>query len=85
MEIAARGGDGCMAEGDLHEVDGRTPIEAVARVRMAQPVRRDLSREPGPLSRGFHHAVHGALVQGTPALAGAEHRCIGSGFPAKSS
>jgi len=62
----------------LHQVDRRTPIEAVARVRMAQPVSRDLGREPGPFGCGFHDPVHGALIQGTPTLAGAEHRSVRS-------
>jgi hypothetical protein len=32
MEVAARGGDRGTAEGLLHQVDGRTPVEAVARI-----------------------------------------------------
>ena len=40
-----------MAKRLLHQVDRRTPVEAMARVRMAQPVGRDLGREPGPQRR----------------------------------
>ena len=40
-----------MAEGCLHEVDRRAALEAVAGMGMAQPVRRHLSGQPGPLGR----------------------------------
>src|SRR5215212_2266335 len=76
MEVAARGGHRGMAERGLHEVDRRAPVEAVARMRMAQPVGRDLGGEPGPLGCGFHDPVHGALVERASALAGAEHRSV---------
>src|SRR4051794_41085721 len=65
-----------MAKGLLHQMDGRASVEAMARVSMAQPVGRDLGGEPGPLSRGLHDPVNRALVQRTPALAGAEHRRV---------
>jgi len=47
MKIAARGGDGRMAQGLLHEVDGRASVEAMAGMSMAQPVGRDLGGEVG--------------------------------------
>jgi hypothetical protein len=53
MEVAARGGHGGVPERLLDQVDGRTPVEAVAGVRMAQPVRRDLSGEAGPRGGGL--------------------------------
>src|SRR4051794_11318413 len=78
MQVSARRGHRSVPEGLLHQMDRRTPVEAMARVRMAQPVSRDLGREPGPFGCGFHDPVHGALIQGTPTLAGAEHRSVRS-------
>jgi hypothetical protein len=48
MEIAPRDSDRGMAKRLLNEVDGRPAVEAVAGVRMTQPVGRDLGREAGP-------------------------------------
>ena len=53
VQVAARGGDRGVPEGSLHEVDGRAAVEAMAGVRMAQPMRRDLGREAGPRGGGF--------------------------------
>src|SRR4051812_19097659 len=61
-----------MAKRLLNKVDGRPAVEAVAGVRMTQPVGRDLGREPGPFGSGFDDAVHLAGIE-WPALAGAEH------------
>jgi len=36
VQVPACGGDRSVPEGLLHRVDGRTPVEAVARVGMAQ-------------------------------------------------
>jgi len=47
------GGNRGGAERSLHGVDGRTPVEAVTAVRMAEPMRRDRLRQPGSARRGF--------------------------------
>jgi hypothetical protein len=44
MQVAARGGHRGVPKGLLHQVDGRAPVETVARMSMAQPVRGDLGR-----------------------------------------
>jgi len=38
VQVAARGGHGCVAERLLDEVDERTPVEAVIGMGMAQQV-----------------------------------------------
>jgi hypothetical protein len=57
MEVAARGGDRGVPERLLRQVDGRAPVEAVARMSIAQPVRRDLGGEAGPRGGRFHDPV----------------------------
>src|SRR5690349_11261612 len=64
----------------LYQTDGRTPVQAVARMGMAQPMRRDLGRGAGPRG-GFDDAVGLTGIE-RPALAEAEHRRIqGCGAP----
>ena len=46
--MAAHGGDRGAPGYLLDEVDGRAPVQAVARVGMAQPVGRNLPREASP-------------------------------------
>ena len=72
MQVLARGGHRGVPERLLRKVNGRAPVEAVAGVGMAQPMRRDLGREAGPRGRGFDDAVHLTGIE-RPALAGAEH------------
>ena len=57
MEVAARGGHRGMAERLLQEMDGCVPVEAVAGVSVAQPMRRDLLGEPGPFGGGLDDPV----------------------------
>jgi hypothetical protein len=46
VQVTACGGDRSVAEGLLHEVDGRTPVEAAARMGGA---RAHFSREPSSI------------------------------------
>ena len=71
-----------MPERLLDEVDRRAAVEAVAGVRMAQPMGRDLGREAGPCGRGLHDPADGVYRAGA-ALAGPEHGHVGPAPPAQ--
>ncbi len=45
-----------MAEGRLDQANRRSPVEGMARMRMAQPVGRDFRRQTCPLGGGLDDA-----------------------------
>ena len=57
MEVVARGGHRGVAERGLYEVDGCASVEAVARMRVTEPVGRDLGGEPGAFGFGSDAAI----------------------------
>jgi hypothetical protein len=65
--------------GLLSQMDGRTPVEAVAGMSMVQPVGRDLGGEPSPLGGRFYDPMHFTGIE-RPALAGHEHGRIRRGL-----
>lgn len=65
MEVAASGADARVPERRLHEVDRRAAVERVAGVGVPEPMRRNLSREPGSRRGTLYDAV--CLPQGKAA------------------
>ena len=65
-----------MAQGGLHEVQGRTAIQRVRGMGVPQPVRRDRPAEPGPVGGSLDHPVDLRRAQPATgaALARAEDR-----------
>ena len=59
-----------MAERLLHKMDRRASVEAVAAVRVPEPMRRDGFRQSGLARGGFHDPANLRRVE-RPALAGA--------------
>ncbi len=51
MQVAAGRRDAGMAEGSLHQVNGRAAVEGMGGVRMAKPVRRNGDFNAGAISR----------------------------------
>lgn len=82
MEIAAGGGNGCMAESSLYEMDGRAAVERMTGMGVTQPVRRDLLGQSGSLRGNVDHPSNLGDVQMT-ALATAEDRICRGGIPAE--
>jgi hypothetical protein len=48
MKVLAGGGDRGMAQGGLHRVDRRPPVQGMGGVGMAQPMGRHRDLDPGP-------------------------------------
>jgi len=52
-----------MAQGLLHQMDRRAPIQAMAGVRVPQLTGRQVGAKPGPLVRSLHHPLRRAWVE----------------------
>jgi hypothetical protein len=65
-----------MAERGLHKVRGRSAIESVRRMGMAQPVRRDVALDLRSHCGSRHDPVRLRRIE-SPALVREEHRSIG--------
>ena len=65
MKIAARGGNGRMAERSPYPMDRGAALQAVAGVHVPQPVGRNGRRQARTLRRGLHDPMDLAGVEGT--------------------
>ncbi len=69
-----------VAERRLDQMNRDAAVEGVAGMGVAQPVRRDLLLEAGPLRRGIHDADLGEIER-SPALVAPKHRIDGRAVP----
>jgi hypothetical protein len=82
VQISSRRGDGGVAEGSLDQMNGRTPIESVGGVGVAEPVGGDLLLlQSGFLRRGVDDAADLGHVERSPAVAARKGWVYGLGVP----
>ena len=74
MRVLAGGLHTGMAECRLHQADRRARVQGMARMRMAQPVRRDLRREACSLCSRLHDAEDLHWIEWPALLAAQEDR-----------
>lgn len=80
VQVAPGCGDGGVPKRRLDKVDWRAALETMARMGMAQLMRRHVGGQAGPRGGGLDDPVNLARVQRPPSLARGEHGLVDAGL-----